>query len=196
MSFTMPTVTSSADMPLHPSTTGTVKLGGGLAFVTGPLIGSDTNQWYFGTGGASGLIIEDGIDFAGDDNGPVFFGPDDIAGFNLLHAPIIGTPTVTKSGDTFTLTLSLGPLDVSGSAPDKINAFYALDPSTQWYGNLTLDFSGVGSPGGDFHNTSGVTGLLIETASREPPSLVLLAPLITGLVAFTIHRRKAGIRVD
>jgi hypothetical protein len=187
-SFNMPTVTSSIDMPLHPGTTGTVKMGGGLYFSAAPLIGSDATHWYFGNDGFMG--IEDGIDFANDDNvGPLLFGPDDIGGFSLFNAPVIGTPTVTAVGSAFTLTMSFGPLELNGSSNlDLLDAYYGMDPSTQWYGNLTLNFTGVGSPGGTFHNTSGVTGALVETAVPEPGSVFLLGTIAMVFIG-SVKRR-------
>jgi hypothetical protein len=191
-SFDMPTITSSIDMPLHPGTTGAVKLGGGLYFAAGPLVGSDATHWYFGND-TGYLGIEDGFDFGNDDNtGPTLFGPDDIPGFYLLDTPVIGSPTVTAFGTNFTLTLNTSGLVFygCGSCVEVLNAYYGLDPSTQWNGNLTLNFTGVGSPGGEFHNTSGVTGELILTAVPEPAGLLLLG---TVVAAFLLSLWRVGV---
>ena len=169
-----------------------------INFETGPLTGSDPTHWFFGAGGP--------VDMAGTIEDKLGDVPEPPPG-DLLTGTL-GPSTVTEADSAGTFTGQFtGTLVDQGF--EELNEFYGIT-SMLFSNSISLSFGiapvpVVGAapvlvadavPGGDpFTSNPDVpfSGTIVATPVPEPPVAFLLGfSLLTGLMFFSLDRRRAG----
>jgi hypothetical protein len=132
--------------------------------------GGHTNGWNWGSGGT--ITITGGIHYLNLEI------PDN----TVLLSGSFNSANIEGAGDTFKVATS----DFTDSKNEVLASYFGYGPNG-WLGNFNISFEATGSEGNPFESTQIHSGGVNNTPVPIPPSVLLLAPGLAGLIA--VRRR-------